>query len=283
MPGTYKPIELKTRKFLELPLTNQRSDSHKDSVNSTLKNLKPTVKTTEPGEKFLQKSPIKRNLFSPAKKDLPTPTLVDTQKLKINTSPQKSLDTTTTTLTSTASMNFKNISKTGPTTQKLPEVIEKSKTDPTDPTEVKFKSTKVFKTPKSLLSFNINDNKPANNTPLAPKPLLNTQLKVAKPEETLYTQTKTVGLAKPANNVPANTVNNKVTTTVKTSFNMNGKSLEPDVAVKNSVPVCNRYTKNVPMLSSSFKGQPSANKVYATIGTNTEVEKRATPPPRPVK
>lgn len=104
---------------------------------------------------------------------------------------------------------------------------------------MKFKSTKVFTAPKSLMSFNI------------AKPL-----DKEKPDDTTYTQTKTVGLSV-TNPAPTKHV-------VKSSF-LN----RSDTAThKTSTPICTKYVKSV-----SPPKSPYVSKAFATTGTNTEVEK----------
>ena len=108
---------------------------------------------------------------------------------------------------------------------------------------MKFKSTKVFTAPKSLMSFNL------------AKPLENKE----KPsnEEAMYTQTKTVGLTMTNQAAPQKNL-------VKSSFLNRGDTCSH----KSSTPICTKYVKSV-----SPPKAPYVSKAFATTGTNTEAEK----------
>lgn len=95
------------------------------------------------------------------------------------------------------------------------------------------------------------------NIPKAP------DTKKSHEESTIYTQTKTVGLAP----VQPQHSAGKVSLTRPNFLTINGKS---EIApAKTSVPVGHKYTKS----TSPVKLAPPA-KVYATTGTNTDVEEK---------
>lgn len=203
---------------------------------SMIKTLKPfsllTKTSPTDSEDSTKISPSRRNFFSTLAKKEPA------------TSPTASAAQTETdfkTLTSSATISFVNASKlVKPTVTDSPkaERIDSPKDD------VKFKSTKVFAAPKTLLSFNagsIYEEQKQKSDTIETKPNIGSvsQLKITKPS----------------------------------SFHVNANYKTENLAVNKSVPICNRYRKTASPSKLTNFDQVTSSKIYATTGTNTDIDK----------
>lgn len=199
-----------------------------------IKTLKPfsllTKTSPTDSEDSTKISPSRRNFFSTLAKKEPA------------TSPTASAAQTETdlkTLTSSATISFVNASKLV-----KPTVIDSPKAERNDSPkdDVKFKSTKVFAAPKTLLSFNagsIYEEKKQTSDTIETKPNIGSQLKITKPS----------------------------------SFHVNANYKTENLAVNKSVPICNRYRKTGSPSKLTNFDQVTNSKIYATTGTNTDIDK----------